>query len=154
MTWNTGKESISRMIENKELTRVPASLEMSDYLLVKAEEAVKSCELLCQHDMWHQAVTTVWDATRFSLAALLQAQGLRYSEKASHSIIVEASTYQFENILKRQLRIARQLLRERNDNSYPDTLNEVEPEEVLNFLETAKEILAISKETVKVLTVF
>jgi hypothetical protein len=93
-SWPTGIDTISRLIAAGNLQQVTPSLEAARGFLEHASGHLDSAATVAQSDP-SGAYSLLYDAARKSLAAVLQAQGLRATSKGGHYAIQEAITAQF-----------------------------------------------------------
>lgn len=94
MSWPTGQEAINDLLATRSLQQVPASREDAQALLDAAARHLRSALTVADSDP-DSAYTLLYDAARKSLAAVLQAQGLRATSQGGHYAIQMAITAQF-----------------------------------------------------------
>jgi hypothetical protein len=94
MSWPTGQDVIRDLLARGHLQQVPASVEFAHALLEAAERALASALLIAASDP-AGAYTLVYDGARKSLAAVLQAQGLRPTSAGGHYALQMAIEGQF-----------------------------------------------------------
>lgn len=93
-SWPTGIETIKRLLAAGNLQRVSPSPDAATTFLDAAARHLDSAVVLAETDP-DGAYTMLYDAARKSLAAVLQAQGLRATSRGGHYAIQEAITAQF-----------------------------------------------------------
>ena len=93
-SWPTGIDAIKAMVASNNLQKVAPSLDAATGMLNAAAKHIDSAVLVAQVDP-DGAYALLYDAARKSLAAVLQAQGLRPTSKGGHYAIQEAISAQF-----------------------------------------------------------
>jgi hypothetical protein len=94
MSWPTGIETIKDLLAAGNLQQVAPSLDAAAASLDAARRHIDSALLLAEHDP-DGAYALLYDAARKSLAAVLQAQGLRAISRGGHYAIQQAIAAQF-----------------------------------------------------------
>jgi YD repeat-containing protein len=93
-SWPTGIETIRGLIAANSLQKVAPSREAAEAMLDAAAKHLASAQLVAESDP-DGAYALLYDAARKSLAAVLQAQGLRSTTRGGHYAIQEAISAQF-----------------------------------------------------------
>lgn len=119
-SWPTGIETIKTLIAAGNLQKVAPSRESARGFLAQAAGHLDSAHSVADTDPTG-AYTLLYDAARKSLAAVLQAQGLRATSKGGHYAIQEAISAQFTKPPPRDaFRPYGRLRRTRNQVEYDD----------------------------------
>jgi hypothetical protein len=119
-SWPTGIETIKELIAAGNLEKVAPSLEAARGFLLQAAGHIDSAHTVANADPTG-AYSLLYDAARKSLAAVLQAQGLRATSKGGHYAIQEAINGQFTQPPPREaFRPFGRLRRNRNRVEYED----------------------------------
>jgi hypothetical protein len=93
-SWPTGTETINALISAGNLQNVAPSRESAYGFVAQAAGHLDSAQSVAETDPTG-ACSLLYDAARKSLAAVLQAQGLRATSKGGHYAIQEAISAQF-----------------------------------------------------------
>lgn len=118
--WPTGAEAIRQAIAAGNLQTVSASLQAATVFLDAAARHLESALTVAADDP-EGAYALLYDAARKSLAAVLQAQGLRATSRGGHYAIQEAIAAQFTKPPPREaFRAFGRLRRTRNQIEYDD----------------------------------
>lgn len=118
MKWNQGRESIERMLADREVERVAANREHADLLIGQAEQHLASAEAICATDT-SGAYALVYDAARKALTAVLENQGLRPTTRGGHLAVYHAVRAQLDPPMGSTLRPFDRMRRQRHDVEYP-----------------------------------
>ena len=93
-SWSTGIEAIKGLLAANSLQKVAPSREAAQTILAAAAKHLDSALVVAATDP-DGAYTLLYDAARKSLAAVLQAQGLRSTSRGGHYAIQETISAQF-----------------------------------------------------------
>src|SRR6476620_4890398 len=119
-SWPTGVDTIKALIAAGNLQQVAPSMESAHGFLAQAAGHLDSAQRVAETDPTG-AYSLLYDAARKSLAAVLQAQGLRASSRGGHYAIQEAINAQFTKPPPREaVRPFGRLRRTRNQIEYDD----------------------------------
>lgn len=118
MRWQQGRAEVERLIADGRVERVGANREHADLLLAQARRHLISAEALAGTDP-EAAFSTLYDAARKALWAILANQGLRPTTRGGHLAVYEAVRAQLDPPLGAQLRPFDRLRRRRNRIEYP-----------------------------------
>ncbi len=119
-SWATGIDTITQLLAAGNLQKVSPSLDSATAALAAAAKHLDSALVLADSDP-DGAYTLLYDAARKSLAAVLQAQGLRATSRGGHYAIQEAIAAQFTKPPPRDaFRSYARLRRTRNQIEYDD----------------------------------
>ena len=152
-SWPTGVEEIKALIAAGNLQTVAPSLESARGFLAQAAGHLGSAQKLADTDPTG-AYTLLYDAARKSLAALLQAQGLRATSRGGHYAIQEAIAAQFTKPPPRDaFRPFGRLRRTRNQVEYDD-ITPITGEDVQAEIPVVRSLHAMAEQLVEALTVF
>lgn len=144
MRWNQGREVIERMLDARELQRVPPSRDHADRLVEQASKHLTSADAICDVDA-PGGYALVYDAARKALTAMLEDQGLRPTTRGGHLAVYEAVRAQLDPPLGSTLRPFDRMRRQRHDVEYPPTdAPALTPEDVREDLPKAGEIVALA----------
>ena len=153
MSWPTGIDGIKELLAAQNLQKVSPSLDASTAALTTAARHLDSAERLAEDDP-DGAYALLYDAARKSLAAVLQAQGLRATSRGGHYAIQEAITAQFTKPPPRDaFRPFSRLRRTRNRIEYDD-ISPVTADDVHADLSAVRALHAMATQLVPVLPVF
>jgi hypothetical protein len=152
-SWPTGIETIKKLLASDNLQKVSPSLDAATGFLDAAAKHLDSAMLVADADP-DGAYTLLYDAARKSLAAVLQAQGLRATSRGGHYAIQETITAQFTKPPPRDaFRAFARLRRTRNQIEYDDissvTADDVRADEIV-----VRQLHTMAAELVAVLPVF
>lgn len=152
-SWPTGVDEIKALIAAGNLQNVAPSLESARGFLVQAATHVDSAQQLAGTDSTG-AYTLLYDAARKSLAAVLQAQGLRATSRGGHYAIQEAIAAQFTKPPPRDaFRPFGRLRRTRNQVEYDD-ITPITDEDVNAEIPIVRSLHAMAEQLVEALPVF
>lgn len=144
MRWNQGREVIERMLDARELQRVPPSRDHADRLVEQARTHLASADAVCDVDP-PGGYALVYDAARKALTAALENQGLRPTTRGGHRAVYEAVSAHLDPPLGSTLRPFDRMRRQRHDVEYPPTDSPaLTPEDVREDLPKAGEIVALA----------
>lgn len=115
--WNKGSEVVERLLEARQLQRVPADAATVEGLIESARRHVATGGTATTNDP-EGAFALAYDAARKAANALLAHQGLRATTTGGHIVIVEAMNAQFPGVAG--LKSIDRLRRRRNQAEYPD----------------------------------
>jgi len=142
--WNQGREVIERMLDARELQRVPPSRDHADRLVEQARTHLASAGAVCDVDP-SGAYALAYDAARKALTAVLENQGLRPTTRGGHLAAYEAVSAQLDPPLGATLRPFDRMRRQRHDAEYPPTdAPALTPDDVREDLPKAGEIVALA----------
>lgn len=152
-SWPTGIETIKQLLATGSLQRVAASVPAATAFLDAAAKHLDSALTVAEHDP-DGAYTLLYDAARKSLAAVLQAQGLRATSRGGHYAIQEAITAQFTKPPPRDaFRAFGRLRRTRNQIEY-DEISPITAADVHVDAETVRTMHAMAAQLLPQLPVF
>ncbi len=133
------------MIERRELDQVTAGTDLADRMLTTARQHLASARLLAPSDPY-LGYAAIYDAIRKSLAALLQAQGLRATTSGGHLAVMHAVQAQFGASMGAILRPVDRIRVTRHEAEYPGQSTYIDEESVLDDLPKAEAIVeAVAK---------
>jgi hypothetical protein len=152
-SWPTGVETIKELIAAGNLEKVAPSLEAAHGFLAQAAGHIDSAHTVANADPTG-AYSLLYDAARKSLAAVLQAQGLRATSKGGHFAIQEAINAQFTQPPPREaFRPFARLRRNRNQVEYEDN-TPITAEDVEGDTPVVRALHTVAERLVDVLPVF
>jgi hypothetical protein len=152
-SWPTGIETIKELIAAGNLEKVAPSLEAAHGFLLQAAGHIDSAHSIANTDPTG-AYSLLYDAARKSLAAVLQAQGLRATTKGGHYAIQEAINAQFTQPPPREaFRPFGRLRRNRNQVEYEDA-TPITAEDVDADIAVVRTMHAVAEHLVDALPVF
>lgn len=154
MRWDQGRAEMDQLLANAELERVQASREHADRLLDQARRHAASAETTCESDP-EGAYSTLYDAGRKALWAILANQGLRPTRAGGHRAAYLAVTAQIDPPMGGKLRPFDRMRRQRNANEYPriDT-PELTTEDVREDIPKIRDIVAIAEKVLDSMPVY
>jgi HEPN domain len=115
--WNKGSEVIERLLDARQLQRVPADPVTVAALIASSRRHVGSASRSAADDP-EGAFSLAYDAARKAATALLAHQGLRPTTAGGHIVVVEAVNAQFPAVPG--LKSIDRLRRRRNQAEYPE----------------------------------
>jgi hypothetical protein len=152
-SWPTGIETINDLLAAGNLQKVAPSLDAAHGFLAQAAGHLDSALSVATSDPTG-AYSLLYDAARKSLAAVLQAQGLRATSKGGHYAIQEAVKAQFTKPPPRDaFRPFGRLRRTRNQIEYDD-ISPITTEDVEADIPVVRTLHATAAHLVEVLPVF
>lgn len=152
-SWPTGIGEIKKLIAAGNLQRVAPALEAARGFLAQASGHLDSAQSIAATDP-NGAYSLLYDAARKSLAAVLQAQGLRATSKGGHYAIQEAISAQFTKPPPREaFRPYGRLRRTRNQAEYDD-ITPITAEDIQADIPAVRTLHAMATQLVDVLPVF
>ena len=152
-SWPTGVDAIKRLLASGDLQRVAASTDAASAFLAQAARHLDSALAVANADP-DGAYTLLYDAARKSLAAVLQAQGLRATSKGGHYAIQEAVAAQFTKPPPRDaFRPFGRLRRTRNQVEYDD-ISPITADDIHADAEVVRTLHAMATRLIDVLPVF
>lgn len=152
-SWPTGIDTIMELISNGNLQRVAPSRESAHGFLAQAAGHLHSAQSVASTDPTG-AYTLLYDAARKSLAAVLQAQGLRPTSKGGHYAIQEAISAQFTKPPPRDaFRPFGRLRRTRNQVEYDD-ITPITTDDIEADVPVVRALYAMAQQLVEALPVF
>jgi hypothetical protein len=152
-SWPTGIDTIKQLLAASNLQKVAPSREAANTFLDAAAKHLDSALTVAEHDP-DGAYTLVYDAARKSLAAVLQAQGLRATSKGGHYAIQEAVAAQFTKPPPREaFRPFARLRRTRNQVEYDD-ISPITADDVQADAETVRTLHAMAALLIPQLPIF
>jgi len=153
MSWPTGIDAIKQLLGSGSLQKVSASLDVAATFLSTAARHLDSAALVAEEDP-DGAYTLVYDAARKSLAAVLQAQGLRATSKGGHYAIQEAIAAQFTKPPPHDaFRSFGRLRRNRNQIEYGD-ISPITKDDVHADAATVRVLLSMAQQLIPQLPIF
>jgi hypothetical protein len=154
MKWQQGRDTITAMLRDGHLERVPASREHADTLLDQARRHLKTATLGTDEDPVG-SYQLVYDAARKALAAILENQGLRATSRGGHIAVLGAVTAQLDPPLGQVLRPFDRMRRRRNDAEYPKNDSQsFTPEDVRRDHAKATDILSLAHKVLDEMSPF
>lgn len=153
MSWSRGREEIVAMLDRRELTQLTANMELAERLLAAARMHLLSAESIADTDPY-LAYAAVHDAVRKSLAAMLQAQGLRATTQGGHLAVQNAIKAQFGASMGALLRPMDRIRITRHEAEYPSESTWIDAETVRDDLPAAQSIVNAAEKAVPNLPVF
>lgn len=152
-SWPTGIEAIRGLLAANSLQKVAPSREAAQAMLDAAAKHLDSALVVAATDP-DGAYTLLYDAARKSLAAVLQAQGLRSTSRGGHYAIQEAISAQFTKPPPREaFRSFGRLRRARNQMEYDD-ISPISADDITADEPMVREMHATARQLVEVLPVF
>lgn len=152
-SWPTGIETIRSLIAANSLQKVAPSREAAHAMLDAAAKHLDSAQVVARTDP-DGAYTLLYDAARKSLAAVLQAQGLRSTSRGGHYAIQEAISAQFTKPPPRDaFRSFGRLRRTRNQIEYDD-ISPITADDIAADGPAVRLLHATASQLVEVLPVF
>ncbi len=152
-SWPTGIQTIKRLLAAGSLQRVSASRQAATTFLDAAAKHLDSAHTLAEEDP-DGAYTLLYDAARKSLAAILQAQGLRATSSGGHYAIQEAIAAQFTKPPPRDaFRPFGRLRRTRNQIEY-DEISPITADDVYADLHTVRALSAMAQQLTPEMPIF
>ena len=118
--WNKGSEVIERLLDARQLQRVPTDAATVEGPIESARRHVATGRTATTKDP-EGAFALAYAAARKAASALLAHQGLRATTAGGHIVIVEAMNAQFPGVAG--LKSIDRLRRRRNQAEYPDPSN-------------------------------
>jgi len=117
LTWQKGRDTLQALIDRGELERVRASSERAEAMLADARRHLSSATMISLTDP-QGAYALTYDGARKSLAAILEAQGLRATSKGGHIVLYDAALAQFDPPLGKLIRPFNRMRARRNQIEY------------------------------------
>jgi YD repeat-containing protein len=152
-SWPTGIETIRSLIAANSLQKVAPSREAAHAMLDAAAKHLDSAQVVARTDP-DGAYTLLYDAARKSLAAVLQAQGLRSTSRGGHYAIQEAISAQFTKPPPQDaFRSFGRLRRTRNQVEYAD-ISPITTDDIAADDPAVRLLHATASQLVEVLPVF
>jgi hypothetical protein len=152
-SWPTGIETVKELIVAGNLQKVAPSLESAHSFLAQASDHLASAQSVATADPTG-AYSLLYDAARKSLAAVLQAQGLRATRKGGHYAIQEAVNAQFTKPPPRDaFRPFGRLRRTRNQIEYDD-ISPITTDDVEADVPVVRTLHEMAKQLIEVIPVF
>ena len=145
--WNKGSEAIERLLDTRQLERVPADADTVARLLASARRHIDSAAMTAAVDP-EGAFTLAYDACRKTATALLAHQGLRPTSAGGHIVVVDTINAQFPGVPG--LKSIDRLRRRRNQAEYPDPqdYDPVTTEEVEDAIDAAQACVSASERLI------
>jgi HEPN domain len=145
MRWEQGRTTIDLMLKEWELQKVTASREQADKLIEQAKIHLRTVESIITSDP-AGAYQLLYDATRKSLVAMLENQGLRPTSTGGHTAVGIAATAQLDPPTGGVLRPFDRMRKRRNKTEYPDDRTPpMTTEEVQRTIPTAVAIIDLAE---------
>ena len=147
--WNKGSEVIERLLDARQLQRVPADSATVEALLASTRRHVGSASRSAGDDP-EGAFSLAYDAARKTATALLAHQGLRPTTAGGHIVVVEAVNAQFPAVPG--LKSIDRLRRRRNQAEYPEpaSYDPVTTDEANDAVAVASECLETAERLIGV----
>lgn len=144
MRWMQGRDRIDAMLSSGQLERVPANRQHADTLLSQARQHIELAHSGCETDPTG-AYQLLYDASRKSLASILENQGLRATSRGGHLAVLDAVTAQLDPPLGQSLRPFDRMRRRRNSAEYPlPNAPGITPDDVRRDLVKAQEFVSLA----------
>lgn len=153
MSWPRGQDEINAMLDSGELGRITADLDLAKHLTAEARRHVKSAEVLASADP-SLAYAALHDAIRKSLAAMLQAQGLRATTSGGHLAVQRAVRAQFQASMGTLLRPIDRIRVLRHTLEYPDSPTWLSEDEIRDEIPYASAIVEAAAKAIDHLPVY
>jgi hypothetical protein len=154
VTWQKGRDTVQALIDRGELEHVIASAKQAAIMLDDARRHLTSARTIAPLDP-QGAYTLTYDAARKSLAAILEAQGLRATSKGGHVVLYDTALAQFHPPLGKLIRQFNRMRARRNQIEYASSENPVVTEdEVFADLEKAESLIALADKVLPQLDEF
>lgn len=154
MTWQKGRDTVQALIGRGELEHVKPSSDQADAMLGDARRHLESAKAIASTDP-QGAYTLTYDAARKSLAAILEAQGLRATSRGGHIVLYDAALTQFDPPLGKLIRPFNRMRARRNQIEYASSENpEVTEEEVLDDIAKAEGLISLADKVLPQLDAF
>jgi len=115
--WNQGSAVIDRLLDQRQLQRVPADSPTVEALIASSRRHIATASGSTTTDP-EAAYSLAYDAARKAATALLTHQGLRPTSSGGHIAVIEALDAQFPAVPG--LKSLDRLRRRRNQSEYPD----------------------------------
>lgn len=152
-SWPTDIETIKRLPDDGNVQMVSPSLDTATVFLDAAARHLDSARTVAEDDP-NGAYSLLYDAARKSLAAVLQAQGLRATSKGGHYAIQEAIAAQFTKPPPRDaFHPFARMRRNRNQIEYDD-ISPITADDVYADIDTVRELHSMAGRLVPQLPVF
>jgi hypothetical protein len=151
--WPVGREAILEMLDRAELTKVTADRDLATEMVGVAVRHLVSADTLAASDPT-LAYAAVHDAIRKSMAAVLQAQGLRATTRGGHLAIQTAFEVQFGRSMGNYLRSVNRIRIRRHELEYPREPSAVDAAEVLAEIPAGSTIVNACEALIGQLDVF
>lgn len=120
MTWQRGRETIQRLLDERELERVEPSVALAERLLDEADRHVRSARLILDEDP-SGSYQMAYDAARKAISSLLAIQGLRATSRGGHIAVQDAVRDQFNGTQGiKELAAFPRMRRRRAESEYPN----------------------------------
>src|ERR1019366_7276795 len=113
-----GNKTVHKLINDGRLQKVTSSREHADRLLTQSRNHLISTEKTAHHDP-EGAYSSLYDAARKSLVAVLEVQGLRPTSKGGHIVICEALQAQTDPPFSEVITPFNRMRKLRNAHEYP-----------------------------------
>ena len=154
LRWETGRDTVDRLIAADELDQVSASEEMAQFFLEAATKHIDSAELIVAIDP-AGSYQLSYDGSRKALTAVLQIQGLRPTHKGGHLVIEHCLKAQFVDTGKDMIAKFSLMRRLRNDSEYPSSPDTaVTEDEAREQIADARTVLEQATKLVEIMPVY
>ena len=149
-----GSERVQKFINGARLQMVVPSRAHADRLLKQSKNHLLSSSKLAAEDP-EGAYSSLYDAARKALVAVLEVQGLRPTTKGGHFIICEALEVQIDPPFDDVIAPFNRMRKMRNAQEYPNLDQpELTTADVLDDLEKSRKIVAIAEHLLDQFDVF
>ena len=149
-----GRKTVQKLIDGGNLQRVIASRDHAERLLKQSSNHLISAAKLSIDDP-EGAYSALYDAARKALVAVLEVQGLRPTTKGGHVVVGQALEAQIDPPFDAVIPPFHRMRKLRNAQEYPAVDQpELTSLDVLEDLEKAKGIVALSHELIDQFSVF
>lgn len=139
--WAQGRADVDRLLDARQVERVPVNDEHAQVLLTQARTHVQSARATAEADPVG-AYSLAYDGARKALLAVLASEGLRSTTAGGHVAPADTVTAQFPTPFKRLSALFHQMRRTRHNNEYPSPgLIPASTEEALAAAQDATEII-------------
>lgn len=152
--WEQGRAVVDRLVDEGRIEIVHPSREHAERLLEQANRHVGSATAIARDDP-EGAYSTLYDAARKALWAILANQGLRPTRAGGHLAVYEAVRAQLDPPLGADLRPFDRMRRQRNGVEYPDTDRApLDEQDVLDDIPKVRVMLDIASRVVEQMPVY
>ncbi len=117
--WNKGRAEVEQAIQSGSVTRVSASRDLAEEMLVQARGALASAEASVDISV-ESAFNLLYDAGRLAMSAVLVNQGLKTRGEGSHATVIDLVIAQTEPPKQEAFRAMKWMRLLRNDTQYPN----------------------------------
>ncbi len=154
MRWEQGRAEVDALIAQGLVEKVAPSREHADRLLAQARRHLANARNSADVDP-EGAYSTLYDAGRKALWAVLANQGLRSTTRGGHLAVYDAVRAQLDPPMGAQLRPFDRMRRQRHSAEYPalDT-PELDPDDVLIDVPKIQAVVDIAERVLDQMSVY